>query len=160
MTKATADYCTEARRGTGQAGFTLVELLVVLAMLALALAVVAPSLLRARAGPVARSAAYELAGTLRELRAAAQTSNVERLVTIDVARRQYWAEGVTARRRLPDHVRLDLWVPESERFGGGGRVRFFPDGSASGARLVLQDDKARSTVSVDWLNGDVRVHMR
>ena len=31
---------------------------------------VAPSLLRARAGPVARSAAYELAGTLRDVRAA------------------------------------------------------------------------------------------
>ncbi len=61
---------------------------------------------------------------------------------------------------MPDHVRVELWVPESERLGGGGRVRFFPDGSASGARLVLQDDKDHSTVFVDWLNGDVRVHMR
>jgi general secretion pathway protein H len=68
--------------------------------------------------------------------------------------------GVTAPRRLPDQIRVDLWVPESERAGTSGRVRFFPDGSASGARLMLQDGRSSMAVSVDWLNGDVRVHAR
>jgi general secretion pathway protein H len=155
MTKA-----IDARGESTQSGFTLIELLVVLGMLALALAVVAPSLHRARSGPVVRSAAHELAGTLRAVRAATQISNVEHVLTIDVAGRQYWAEGVAPRRQLPEQVHLDLWVPDSERIGTSGRVRFFPDGSASGARVVLQDAQSSTAVFVDWLNGDVRVHMR
>lgn len=154
-----SDPVSQGRRAD-QSGFTLIELLVVLGIMALALAIAAPSLHRARSGPVVRSAAYELAGALRSARAASQLGNVEHVLTIDVARRRYWAHGVAPVRQLPEQVLVDLWVPDSERVGGGGRVRFFPDGSASGARVVLQDHQTRTAVFVDWLDGSVRVHMR
>jgi general secretion pathway protein H len=107
------------------------------------------------------SAAYERAGSLRAARAAAQAANVERVLTMDVGTRRYWAEGVVGRRVFPPTVAVELAVPESERFGSSsGRVRFFPDGSASGAKVVLNDGRSAASVSVDWLNGDVRIELR
>jgi general secretion pathway protein H len=145
----------------GQHGFTLLELLVVMALLALALALAAPSLNRLRLGVGVRSAAYELAAHLRAARAAARETNLERVLAIDVDSRRYWAEGVVAPRQLPHSIVLDLTVPASERLGAGlARVRFFPDGSTSGARVVLDDGRFSASIRVDWLTGDVRLQAR
>jgi general secretion pathway protein H len=151
----------DQRRTKGQLGFTLLELMVVIGILALAVAIVAPSLNRARQGLMVRSAAYELAAGLRAARAAAQTGNRVQVVTLDLAGRRYWAEGVVGPRTLPASVAVELAVPDSERLGASaGRVRFFPDGSASGARVVLNDGRRAASVLVDWLNGDVRIELR
>ena len=142
-------------------GFTLLELLVVMGILALALALVAPSLNSARLGMAVRSAGYELAANLRSARAAARETNTERVLTIDVGGRRYWAEGVVAPRQLPQRIALDLTVPASERVGAGmARIRFFPDGSTSGARVVLDDGRVSAAIRVDWLTGDVRLQAR
>jgi general secretion pathway protein H len=151
----------DQRRAACQQGFTLLELMVVIGILALAVAIVAPSLNRARLSLLARSAAYELAAGLRAARAAAQSANRDQIVTIDLARHRYWAEGVVAPRTFPANVAVELAVPESERLGpAAGRVRFFPDGSASGARVVLNDGRQAASVLVDWLNGAVRIELR
>lgn len=145
---------------TGQLGFTLLELLVVLGILALGAALVVPAMNRARLGVMVHSTAYELAANLRTARAAAQAASAEHTLTLDLTRRQYWAEGVVAPRRLPQSIAVDLTVPESERVGATtGRIRFFPDGSSSGARLVLRDGRSTASVFVDWLDGDVRVRL-
>jgi general secretion pathway protein H len=157
-----------------EGGFTLLELMVVIGILALAAAIVAPSLGRARQGLAVRSTAYALAADLRAARAAAQAANMERVLTVDPARRRYWAEGVVGARTFPSHVTVELAVPESERAGGeagpgsgsgpgsgpgSGRVRFFPDGSASGAKVVLSDGRSAASVLVDWLNGAIRIEV-
>ena len=146
--------------GSRQLGFTLMELLVVLGILALCLTLVVPALNRARLGVMVRSAAYELAAHLRSARAAARAVNVEHILTMDLAQRQYWAEGVVGRRQLPHGIAVDLTVPESERIrAGAGRVRFLPDGSSSGATFVLKDARSTASVLVDWLSGDVRIQL-
>jgi len=156
----------DRRRADGEGGFTLLELMVVIGLLALAAAVVAPSLGRARLGLALRSTAYALAADLRAARAAAQAANLERILTVDLAGRRYWAEGVVGVRTIPSHVAVELAVPESERAGGeagpgsgSGRVRFFPDGSASGAKVLLSDGRSTASVLVDWLNGDIRIEL-
>jgi general secretion pathway protein H len=147
--------------GIGQQGFTLLELLVVMGILALALILVAPSLNRARLGIAMRSAAYELAAHLRSTRAAARESNVEHVLTIDVEGRRYWAEGAVTPRQLPHSVAMDLTVPASERIGANAaRIRFFPEGGSSGARVVLDDGRSSTAIRVDWLTGDVRLQAR
>lgn len=152
---------SDRRRAACQQGFTLLELTVMIGILALAVAIVAPSLNRTRLGLTVRGTAYELAADLRAARAAAQAANTEHAVTLDLARRRYWAEGVVGPRTLPASVAVELAVPESERLGAsGGRVRFFPDGSASGARVVLNDGRSAASVLVDWLDGDVRIELR
>ncbi len=160
-------WVADQRRADGEGGFTLLEVMVVIGILALAVAIVAPSLGRARMGLAVRSTAYALAADLRAARAAAQSTNMERVLTVDLAGRRYWAEGVVGPRTFPPSVTVELAVPESERLGavegsgsGSGRVRFFPDGSASGAKVVLGDGRSAASVLVDWLNGDIRIELR
>ncbi len=152
------EACRRSTSSSREHGFTLLELIVVLALLALALAVVMPSIGRARLGVIARSTAYELAANLRASRAAARTTSIEHALTIDLSQRLYWAEGVVGRRPLPVGVVMDVVVPQSERITSAvSRIRFFPDGSASGARLVLRDGRSSAWIVVDWLTGDVRL---
>jgi general secretion pathway protein H len=156
-----ARRATHRRGGAREAGFTLLELTVVVAILALAAAVVAPSLNRARPGLAVLAAAHELAASLRAARAAARAANVERVVTLDLDGRRYWAEGVVGPRAIAANVAVRLAVPEGERIGNAsGRVRFFPDGSASGARVEIDDGRSAASVLVDWLSGDVRIERR
>jgi general secretion pathway protein H len=150
----TVIYRAQGRKG--EFGFSLLELLVVLGILALALVLVAPSFNRARSALAVRSAAYELANHLRATRAAANAQSVQRMLVFDQTARRYWAEGVPP-RVLPQSVRVGLVVPESEQVGRTARIRFLPDGSASGGKIVFQDGKAAWSVVVDWLSGDVRV---
>lgn len=143
----------------GEAGFTLIEVLVALTILVAALAIAVPSLGRARDGLVLRSTAYDLAASLRTVRTNAQSTNAEQGLTIDLARRLYWSGGVVPPRALA--VGAKVTVPESERVASSvSRIRFFADGSSSGAKITLKDDRTTADVYVDWLNGDVRLQMR
>jgi general secretion pathway protein H len=146
---------TSAEAGS-DAGFTLIELLIGLSILALAVAIAVPSLSRSRAGLALHSAAYELAAHLRSARAAARATSAEQSVTLDSVAGRYWEAGATTPRQLP--ARPDVTVPDSERLDGArSRIRFFPDGGASGGRIALHDATGSATVQVDWLTGDVRV---
>ena len=79
-------------------GFSLIELLVGLALLAAA-ATMATPLLRSAFEPQAlRSSATELASTARSARAAAVRSGAEQAFLIDTSSGRYWVEGSVAPR--------------------------------------------------------------
>jgi general secretion pathway protein H len=53
---------------------------------------------------------------------------------------------------------MSLELPVTEQVSANkGRMRFFPDGSASGGKVVLREGGRAATVFVNWLNGDVEV---
>ena len=117
-------------------------------MLALALAVVAPSLHRARPGP------WFAARASRACRDAPyapppRSATSSYVLTIDVAGR-HMGGGRRPRRQLPEQVHLDLWVPDSERVGTSA-VALFPDGSASGARVAVAGMRRSSTAVLSRL---------
>ncbi|HEU4377898.1 MAG TPA: GspH/FimT family pseudopilin [Hyphomicrobiaceae bacterium] len=139
-------------------GFTLIELLVGLAILAAVLAVIAPLAGRTRAGMELRNTAFDIASSMRNARSAARLSNAEQTLLIDVGSRLLWTEGQTVRKPLPRHFGMSLEFPVTEQVSANaGRMRFFPDGSASGGKIVLRESSRTATVFVNWLNGDVEV---
>ena len=139
-------------------GFTLIELMVALGILALATTLVVPLASRSRAGVELRSTAHEIAADLRNARAMAQRTNTEQALVISVHEHKVWVPGAP-HRSIPQRFGVAMEIPEAERMDwGDGLIRFFPDGSASGGELHLRDGGKVATVSVNWLNGDVRVH--
>lgn len=139
------------------AGFTLLELLAVLGILALMAALVVPAMRRSSPTQDVTAAAIELAAGLKVARAAARTRNVEQALVLSLDRRMFWSENLLPPKAFPGTLSLDLDVPESERPDSAtGRIRFFPDGTATPARLTLRAGKAEATLAVEWLTGEIR----
>ena len=135
------------RSATGEAGYTLVELLVVVAIIGLLLAMT-PALLRtAIPGQQTLSAARTLAMDLRAARNAALTQGIETRVSFDTERQSYLLQPGANARRLP------YGVPFAAA-KDGVEIDFFPDGSARGGIITVG---RRYRVSADWLTGRVSI---
>lgn len=123
-----------SRAGAAEAGFTLLELLVVLTVMALATMVVAPRFASLRE-PGLRQVGRDVALELRGARGSAMRGG-------GIARVEPEAIGA----RLPAGFRL-----------GGDTIVFYPDGRSSGGSLRLADAAGELRLDVDWLTGAVAV---
>jgi general secretion pathway protein H len=133
------------------AGFTLVELLVVMGIMGLVLATVLSAKPKT-AGTRVAVAARAVAATLQLARAQAMASNAETVVRIDTQKRQFGlAKSMHA---LPRGMTVAMTVAETERIGNSGGMRFYPDGQSSGGEIVLMLDGRASRIAVNWLTGE------
>lgn len=155
---------SRGRQPVRHAGFTLLELLVVLAIIGLALSVVIPNFAASSATEL-RSAARMVAAGLRGAREEALSRQQPVALSLDLDAYTMGldpggptAEGGPPARQLPDTLRYKLFVARSELFGErSGRIRFFPDGSSTGGRVTLSTGALEMLVDVDWLTGQIRV---
>jgi general secretion pathway protein H len=137
------------------AGFTLVEMLVVLAVLALIMALLPPLLEGGQGRAELAAAAREIAASLRETRSLALRDGRSESFAVD-GRAGTFRAGVAGRlRHLPAGLRLTLDRPGGDAPVTAGEIRFFADGSSSGGGLQLAQGGRRSHVAVDWLTGRV-----
>lgn len=142
------------RRAVG--GFTLLELMAVLLVLAAALAVSLPFIARSTGGSSTelRAAARIVAAGLRQTRDRAISANRAAAMQFDVELRRIRLGPRT--RHLPRWLRFGLFTARSERVDATrGNIRFFPDGSSTGGRVMLGTNHRSLSVDVDWLTGRV-----
>jgi general secretion pathway protein H len=138
-------------------GFTLIEVIVTLAILGLALALIVGFKPPWSSGLGLKGTAAELASGLRLARSQAIVSNRPVAFDLDVPGHIYRV-GRGAERRLPANLSVELLTIVGESRGAGvGDIRFNPDGSSTGGRIALADGKRRVAVGVDWLTGRVSV---
>jgi general secretion pathway protein H len=141
------------------AGFTLLELLVVLATLSLVAALALPSLRRPPDNLRLETATRTLASALRLSRAQAIARNADVVLTIHADRRVFESSTGSA-IRLDQEISVEMIYAASERRGrAAGAIRFFPDGTSSGGDIVLTLDKRRARISVNWLTGEARLDL-
>ncbi|HSA82840.1 MAG TPA: GspH/FimT family pseudopilin [Geminicoccaceae bacterium] len=139
-------------------GFTLIELMVVLAIVGLMLVLVPGFLWRSQPGVEVRVAARALADGLRQTRSDALAANRERVFTVDVAERHFRPGQDRPLEPLNGALELDLETARSELVdAGSGQIRFFPDGSSTGGRITVTMQEQRAAVVVDWLTGQVDI---
>jgi len=145
-------------RSSGQRGFTLLELLVVLAIIGFTLSLIPGFILRDGASAVMDRAISAVADGLRNARSQAVLQNREYLFAIDVEKRQFRAGVQAIPVQISGDIDLRLVTARSEQSGASsGRIRFFPDGSSTGGRIVLTNEGGQREVEVDWLTGEISV---
>ena len=140
-----------------QAGFTLLELLIVLVIAALALGIVLTRATPRNPGLEARLAAAEIAQGLRLARGRAIQLNRPVGVVVDIAHHS-WHIDRDRSRALPPDLYLGLVTVAGETAGPSlGQIIFAPDGSSTGGRVELARAGTRMAVGVDWLTGRVAI---
>jgi general secretion pathway protein H len=139
-------------------GFTLLELVVVLAIGAMIAAIVVPNLGRRPGRIELGSSAHDVAATLRATRSRAITENRPASFTADVGNATYGMSGVGPLHQLPRGVRLSLYTGRGEAMSEtAGVIRFYPDGSSTGGGVAVTLDQLRYLVLVNWLDGNVSI---
>ena len=142
-------------RTEGEAGFTLVELLAVLVILALA----AGAVMQVGRGSVesarVRSFLVEAEAMMRAARNAAIETGAETDVIIDTRERRLAFPAGERSIAVPEGVSLE---GEVARLGGPGTVRFFANGGSTGANLSFSFRGQTFELRVNWLTGHADVH--
>lgn len=139
-------------------GFTLLELLVVLVIIGLTVSLIPGFLLRDSPSAILDRAVGSVADGLRTTRSQAVLDNRENVFAIDVESRQFRAGPSAIPVQIGGDIPLQLLTAQSERSGEtSGRIRFFPDGSSTGGRIVLGSADDRREIEIDWLTGDILV---
>jgi general secretion pathway protein H len=143
------------------AGYTLLETLAVLGIVALATSIVMPNILASRQNLQLRATAIELTSNLKLTRSAASASNADKILIIDTVRRNYASLGTVKMHPIPRDIALTFEAQAAETLvPSRGGFRFRPDGTASGGAIKLSSGADTATISVDWLTGAVILRWR
>ncbi len=140
--------------GTGKdRGFTLLELMVVLALLTLLIGLVLPGLLKSYQREQERSKIRRFLTMLRTARSEAVTRHQRVRLAVDVDTGHYQLEGLAGHGIL--NLRLKdphlVWEDMDRR---RGYIIFYPDGSSSGGKLVIINSVGRQyRVEIDTITG-------
>jgi general secretion pathway protein H len=137
-------------------GFTLLEMIVTLALMSLALAVVLP-VVTSRNGTSLDATAAEIAGVIRLSRSKAIAQNQTQSLFINLAQRT-----ISDGRRV-ELLQIDPAYGIVASFGretgnaGEPSYRFFADGQTTGGKVEISKDGQRRVVAINWVTGAVTV---
>lgn len=134
------------------AGFTLLELLLVIVLMAVALGVLSFGLGRGLEAARERQALRDIVGALRQARTQSVLSGLPQQVRFDLPGHRFQAPG-----QALGHWPADLGLQLTTVADLGAAVAFFPDGSSSGGHLLLARGAQAWRIDVGWLLGDVRL---
>ena len=139
-------------------GFTLLELVCVIAIVSLLAAIVIPALPRGTSRARLESFAIETAAMLKADRNAAIRNRVQVVTDVDAPSRIV-RSGVTGRViRVPDDVAFDaVLAARCNQRPAGQTIRFFASGMSCGGAIALTRLGVGYEIRVNWLTGGVEV---
>jgi general secretion pathway protein H len=139
------------------AGFTLIELIAVVLIIAIATGLAAVAMTGGLDGMRLRSASGDIAAQLRFTRVQAIATGERKDFVID-PRAHAWQAPKKHHGTLPKQLGIEFYgAREVQPSPGQGAIAFFPDGASTGGRIRLRAKKAVRDIDVAWLTGEVRV---
>jgi general secretion pathway protein H len=141
-----------------EAGFTLVEAVAVLAIVALLAALALPRWPHGTTRPQLEAYALAIAALLKADRNAALLRRARVATRLDASARQVASGAGAGLVRLPDDVAFDALIAETcAGAENGTAIEFLPSGMSCGGAIALARPGIAYRVRVNWLTGGVEV---
>ena len=139
-------------------GFTLLELLIVLAISVLSLSIVGINISSGNKTTALKAASRDLSSALRYARGQSLISQKEVKLTLDLATNRYRISSREKAYQLAKEIELTLFSAQVEiEDQQKGSIRFFPDGSSTGGSITLEQDDLKWVVKINWLTGQIKI---
>ena len=139
----------------------MLEMVCVLAIIALLSAVLFPLIPRETSRSRLQAYALQAAALLKTDRDAAIRRQINVATLVDAADRAIRSGSSPATIRVPDDVRFDAVLPQTcQRQAALSTIRFFADGTSCGGTIVLTRFDAGYEIRVNWLTGRVEIVSR
>jgi general secretion pathway protein H len=136
-------------------GFSLIEMIAVLVLIALVFAMVSMSFSKSLSSAKIQAASRDLVAALRFTRGQAIVRGKSTSLELDVENNRYMVPGRHV-VNLPPNMRMSLLTADNEVTGqNSGRIRFFPDGASTGGHISVFFGNDEWRINVDWLTGAV-----
>ena len=142
----------------GTDGFTLLEMVCVIAIVTMLAAIVVPALPRGTSRARLKSFAVETAAMLKADRNAAIRNRVQVITEVDAPARRIRSGSTGRIIKVPDDVTFDaLLAARCNQRAAGPTIRFFASGMSCGGAIALTRLGVGYEVRVNWLTGGVEV---
>ena len=143
------------RKTSAHRGFTLIELMVVFAIMALVVAMAPVAYDKLKEGVQYRDTVRSLITQLRSARYTAVSEGVPVRFTVDLKTREYGVPGTV--KEIPETVELRTIVADREFVpGGSASIMFLASGGSTGGSVeIIRKTGAGTRLRVDWLSGRV-----
>ncbi len=141
-----------------QRGFSLLEVIVVITIIALSYTLLPQMVFSGVSGAELRSNARAVATGLRRARDAAINTKREAVMLINLENREFTLPNDAKLHKLNDKLDVKLYTSEADLISDKvGTIRFFPDGSSNGGRVTVAAGERGFEIDVDWLTGHVTI---
>jgi general secretion pathway protein H len=138
-----------------QSGFTLLEIIVVMVMIAVILGFFSSSMMASLKKAELRAVSKNLVSAIRYTRGQAVVKHTQKTITFNVEKKTYKAP----RKKLvtiPEEIEIYIYTAESEiPDESTGSIRFFSDGSSTGGWIKLVQGEKIWKINVNWLTGEI-----
>ena len=142
------------RRTCRNRGFSLLEMLVVLAIVALTLSVLWPQISGRKNPHDARQAGLQIAALARDAQTQAIRKGRIATLSVDLRNRRVSGDATSRVFTFPDTIAVTMTAARSDiAIAQLGTITFFPDGSTSGASLIISSGTQTFRLLIDWLTG-------
>ena len=142
----------------GQTGFTLLEMVCAIAIIAIIAAVLLPIVPRNTSRARLQAYALETATLLKSDRNAAIRARADVSTLVDAPSRAIRSGATSQTIRIPDDVRFDALLPRTcQQRAVPSTISFFADGMSCGGTIALARLDMAYEIRVNWLTGRIEI---
>jgi general secretion pathway protein H len=144
-----------------ESGFTLLEMVCVLAIIAMMAAVLLPLVPRETSRSRLQAYALQVATLLKADRVAAIGRRTSIATLVDAGARSIRSGASSNAIWIPDDVRFDALLPQTcRRQAALSTISFFANGTSCGGTIALTRFDAGFEIRVNWLTGRIEIVTR
>ncbi len=138
-----------------QIGFTLIEVIVVMVMIAVLAGMVASGMTDSLRKSKIRAVSKNLVSAMRYTRGQAVVKHEQKTISFNVEDKTYQAPRKKV-VNIPDEIDINVYTADSEvQDETTGSIRFFSDGSSTGGWVKLTHKNKIWKINVNWLTGEI-----